>query len=94
MNCAEGKGCSRVGGSQGRLHLEMKHKLSVEKYVAFHIDENKTRSSRETRGNGVVSKELRGAVTFSYMLLFPLLSSGFPRSSCDTILFHLLPLSF
>lgn len=47
MNCAEGKGCSRVGGSQGRLHLEMKRKLSVEKYVAFHIDENKARSSRE-----------------------------------------------
>lgn len=34
-----------MGGSQGKLHLDMKRKLSFEKYVAFRIDEKKTRST-------------------------------------------------
>lgn len=80
MNCAVGKGRSREGGSQGKLHLEMKHKLDFEEYVTFHIEEHKTRWSRETRGNEAGSKGLVWAVTFSDILLVTLVSSsGFPR---------------
>ena len=82
-----------MGGSQGKLHLDMRRKLSFEKYVAFHIDEKKTRSTRQTRGHETISKGLEGALTFSYKLLFPLISRGFPRSFHDMILFH-LPLLF
>ena len=82
-----------MGGSQGKLHLDMKRKLSFEKYVAFRIDEKKTRSTRETRGHETISKGLKGALTLSYKLLFPLISSGLPRSFHDMILFH-LPLLF
>ena len=82
-----------MGGSQGKLHLDMKRKVSFEKYVAFHIDEKKTRSTREARGHETISKGLKGAPTLSHKLLFPLISSDFPRSRHDMILFY-VPLLF